>query len=140
MDALNVGPAPGLVYFIRAGQSKMVKIGWTADLRVRLSGLQSGNDRPLRVLLALPGDRSFEAELHSQFHRWRRIGEWFWLDASIMRFVADHLPTCAWRSDPTKARFMATPRSLPMPRNRRAVGVRSLDIGPNLHHRPGGAQ
>ena len=115
---------PGCVYFIRAGQSKAVKIGWTADLRVRLSGLQTGNDKPLRVLLALRGDREVEAGIHHRFRRWRRSGEWFWLHEEIMQFVAEHIGACLWRHDPKRAKFMATPRSLPMPRNRSAVGVR----------------
>jgi hypothetical protein len=118
---------PGVVYFIRAGQSKMVKIGWTRDLRVRLSGLQSGNEKPLRVMLAIVGDRQLEADLHLRFRRWRRIGEWFWLDDTIMDFIARELPNCTWRHDPSRAKFMATPRSLPIPRNRRAAGVRTRE-------------
>ncbi len=85
---------PGYVYFIRAGKTQFVKIGWTSDLRMRLSVLQTGNQAKLKVLRVLPGSRNTEVSIQVLFGRWRRRGEWFWLDAEIAKFIDDSAKDC----------------------------------------------
>lgn len=69
-----------MIYFIYDDLSNAVKIGYTEDLEKRLSGLQTGNPRPLRVLMYIDGDLSREAEFHAEYADFRMEGEWF--DAS----------------------------------------------------------
>ncbi len=42
--------AQGVVYFIRAGTSDNIKIGWTSNLKDRVRKLQCANPAPLRVI------------------------------------------------------------------------------------------
>ena len=80
----------GLVYFVQAGKQKAIKIGWTQDLRVRFSVLQTGNIAPLRIRLALFGSEKLEKALHRRFVTDHRRGEWFWFGDEIKGFIASH--------------------------------------------------
>jgi hypothetical protein len=69
---------PGYVYFIRAGQSGPIKIGWSKDVGGRLSQLQTGNAERLTVLVSVPTTPDLERRLHDLLARHRRPGgEWF---------------------------------------------------------------
>lgn len=75
--ARPVRTAPGVVYFIRSGDSGAIKIGYAGNLVERLKELQIGNPCELAVVLAIPGDHGIERRFHSMFARDRIRGEWF---------------------------------------------------------------
>ena len=55
-----------MIYFLRAGDSDHVKIGWSKDadaLRRRIATLQTGQPLPLVVLRTLDADRWCEGWL-----------------------------------------------------------------------------
>lgn len=58
------------------------KIGYTSDLKARLSMLQTGNPEPLRVhhAIEVPNEdraRRVERKIHSELSYKRVLGEWF---------------------------------------------------------------
>lgn len=65
------------IYVIGADQSDLVKVGVAVDPAGRLSTLQCGSPVRLRLLATLPGSGVQERELHRQFARYRKAGEWF---------------------------------------------------------------
>jgi hypothetical protein len=81
----TISPIRSMVYFIEgAGR---VKIGWTSDLRGRLSALQSASPVPLRVLASLRASRHMELELHDRFAEFRLHGEWFELADPVRLYI-----------------------------------------------------
>lgn len=86
--------ASGFVYFISDG--RFIKIGKAADVKKRLSGIQTGNANKLYVLYEIPCNsmkcaEKLEMRLHWLYkeHCWR--GEWF----NLMQM----LPHEEWRYD-----------------------------------------
>lgn len=78
----------GLVYFIAARQSGMVKIGFTSKTaQERLAGLQTGSSETLEVLATIPGSTKDESELHRRFSALRITGEWFKLEGALRSFI-----------------------------------------------------
>jgi hypothetical protein len=67
----------GVVYFIEAPATGLVKIGKTTDLQKRFAALSTQSPTPLRLLKAIPGYSSEERALHKRFREHRRHGEWF---------------------------------------------------------------
>lgn len=65
------------VYFIRAGDNGPVKIGTAIDVSARLSELQCGNHKELRVLRVIPGGYCEESFLHRIYAARAIRGEWF---------------------------------------------------------------
>lgn len=55
----------------------VVKIGYTNDVKRRLSTLQTGHTRPLKVIRLFEGGPAEEATLHALFADVRTKGEWF---------------------------------------------------------------
>ncbi len=84
----SIGP---WVYFIQSGGSDgPVKVGTTkGDPMRRLADMQTGNPTVMRLLLAIPGDRSVEQAHHALFDagRIRRNGEWFRATPQLMVFI-----------------------------------------------------
>jgi hypothetical protein len=70
----------GWVYFAEADGA--TKIGFSKDNPDgRVSALQGGNPHPLKLIVAVPGDRRMEKHLHQMFYLYRLKGEWFRSDA-----------------------------------------------------------
>ena len=69
----------GAVYFVRAGDLPVVKIGWSTDVARRVAELQTANAAQLRLLASMPGTLVTERTLHERFSyaRSREDGEWF---------------------------------------------------------------
>ena len=77
-----------VVYFIRNGSR--VKIGWTTNLRTRLSSLSLP---PSAVATLIPGGPAEEKMLHKRFCRTRVKGtEWFEDSSAIKAYIAGHEP------------------------------------------------
>jgi len=73
-----------LVYFVRNGTR--IKIGWTTNLKVRLTALSLPRDA---VALTIPGGPSEEDWLHEKFAK-ARVGrtEWFEVVPELEAFIA----------------------------------------------------
>jgi hypothetical protein len=76
------------VYLISAGDPKFVKIGFTTCLEQRLRSLRTASHVEPVVLLAIPGTRSLERELHIRFASARHSREWFRLTEEVEGFIA----------------------------------------------------
>ncbi|OXM69624.1 GIY-YIG nuclease family protein [Amycolatopsis vastitatis] len=75
-NELPVQP-PGYIYLIQDSVSKMVKIGYSANVTQRHKNLQGNNPNILVLLWHTPGDRALEDALHQLFAKRRVRGEWF---------------------------------------------------------------
>lgn len=78
--------ARSIVYFLRSEQTALIKIGTSTRYRSRLTQLQSEHG-PLRLLLAVPGMRAREAELHAAFAAQRVSGEWFRAERELLLWI-----------------------------------------------------
>jgi Meiotically up-regulated gene 113 len=74
---LNFPKGISCVYVIGDPDQRVVKIGWSTNLRSRLANLQCGSALPLRLLWAARGGRALEDALHAWFNDQRLEGEWF---------------------------------------------------------------
>lgn len=66
-----------LVYIARNNCSGKIKIGWTIDLRKRLSALKSSSGADFHLIRTIDGGRRIEKWLHKKFAPQRIEGEWF---------------------------------------------------------------
>jgi hypothetical protein len=73
------------IYFALCGRE--VKIGYTRDLKARISALQTGNATPIEVLLAFDGPIAVEKYLHNRFDDLRIRGEWFTYGSAIRQWL-----------------------------------------------------
>lgn len=78
------------VYFLRAGDTDAVKIGWAECVATRVRRLQEGNHLPLRVIREIPGaGRREENKLHRHFSGQQIVGEWFRYTAEMLTVEPD---------------------------------------------------
>ena len=116
------------IYFIRAGESDMVKIGFTepwVGVDRRIASLQSGHYEALSVLRIFDGSRRTERWLHLHYADRRVRGEWF-------RFCEEMLTVIPGEIHTLPRRFVAVGPSSPstyVPDLARVIGVTS-------HRRP----
>jgi hypothetical protein len=80
------------VYFVQAGEDGPIKIGFAADVRKRLSGLQVNCPARIRPLGMVDGDKSTERQLHSRFAHLRVCGEWFTPAPELLALIAEADP------------------------------------------------
>jgi hypothetical protein len=76
---------PGLIYFIRAGET--VKIGYTMNVAKRMAGLQSCNPETLELLAAFHGGQADERSVHRIFASLHLRGEWFRYDKAVIEYI-----------------------------------------------------
>jgi Meiotically up-regulated gene 113 len=71
--------AVGYVYFIKAVETGLTKIGFTLDLKTRYRDLRRSTANSCTLLLEtwVESDQSLEEELHHRFAAQRVKGEWF---------------------------------------------------------------
>lgn len=82
------GDSGSFVYFIQAGESPTIKIGFCkGDPSRRLRQLQTSSPARLRLLLAVSGGQRKEQALHRQFAGLRINGEWFRADQALLDFI-----------------------------------------------------
>jgi hypothetical protein len=89
---LNRDTSRDRVYFIQEGNGGPIKIGWAARVDRRLSQLQPGNPRPLRIAGTMPGGVKEERELHRKFKDTRLYGEWFAPSAELLIYIQENCP------------------------------------------------
>jgi hypothetical protein len=79
----------GLVYFIRAVESRRVKIGFSKDVNDRLRDLQIGSPEVLEIEAVVAAADLPERMLHKRFLACRKHGEWFVSTPELEAFIAD---------------------------------------------------
>ena len=72
---------PGFVYLITDGTA--VKVGYSVKPQARVSELQTGNPRELRLLATKAGTEADEAAIHQQFMADNLLLEWFKPSAAL---------------------------------------------------------
>lgn len=73
----------GFVYFIRAGTSARVKIGWALNPVKRMTELQTGCPDVLHLIGTVAGAPALERLFHRTFAEHRIQGEWFTIDYTV---------------------------------------------------------
>jgi len=68
---------PGFIYFIQGASGGPIKIGYTANIGMRLKELQTGFPDTLIILCAKKGWINEERDYHRAFSEYRLKGEWF---------------------------------------------------------------
>lgn len=79
------------VYFILASEVNRVKIGFSDNIRGRLSGIQSGSPCKLYLIGVAEGSKLLEQVLHEKFEPFRFHGEWFKYSDSIQDFLMQYV-------------------------------------------------
>ncbi|MGL5881287.1 MAG: GIY-YIG nuclease family protein [Xenococcaceae cyanobacterium] len=74
-----------LVYLIGNKRDGLIKIGVSQNVEKRLKDLQSVYKTPLEIIATKRGSFDAEKELHKKFSQFRRHGEWFIWDDSIVQ-------------------------------------------------------
>jgi hypothetical protein len=78
----------GLVYIIRAEESRRVKIGYTSTEPIRrLAALQTGSPDRLSIVATVPGSMRLERSIHETLRASRSHGEWFSDTEEVRKFV-----------------------------------------------------
>lgn len=80
----------GLIYVV--GYDDYVKIGFTKDLRKRMSQLQTACPQRLHAHHTLPGTIANEQALHKSFAKSRLTNEWFRLSGPIADWIETQRP------------------------------------------------
>jgi hypothetical protein len=75
------------VVYIAQAANGLVKIGFTSDLKRRLTELHSDAASPVEYLFTAPGDKRLEMLLHSQFADVRERGEWFRCEGNLASII-----------------------------------------------------
>ena len=90
LDAEHLGEPVGTIYFIRAGDTDKVKIGYTQfEPEERLRRLQAGSSERLVLLATMDGTLREERALHRQFKVDNVGGEWFILSRELETFISE---------------------------------------------------
>lgn len=77
------------VYFILCPAVNAVKIGYSTNLKSRISSLQTGNPERLKLLTWMPGGRKEESILHNFFADYSvGVGEWFNYVGDLRKYIA----------------------------------------------------
>lgn len=81
-----------MIYFLRAGDTDLCKIGWTNNVARRVAVLQAGNHLRLTVIRQVEGGRGSEAWLHNHFRRYRVEREWYRFHPDMLTVEPGYLP------------------------------------------------
>lgn len=78
-------------YLIEDAEAGLVKIGHAANPWARMSELQAGNPRELRIVALLPpGGETEERAMHRRFYEDRVRGEWFRWSPDLRELAVRH--------------------------------------------------
>ena len=75
------------VYFILGIGTELVKIGYTAQLRQRLTDLQVGSPVKLVPITTIDGDMPIEKAIHKLLEKHRSHGEWFHMTDEVLDVI-----------------------------------------------------
>lgn len=120
------GLTTGFVYFIRAGRTANLKIGWAADPHRRLDALQTGCPHRLHLVGFIAGGLADEQVWHDRWRHLRVRGEWFALqndlrDAVNRRLMAADATCYIHIKTDWRAVRKAAAQSVPAPFPQRAA-------------------
>lgn len=85
----------GHIYFVRAIETKFVKIGFAENVKKRVNELQVGCPFALLIEHTFPSVFDFEAYLHEQFNQYHYRGEWFVYSREVKSFI-DYTKSFPW--------------------------------------------
>lgn len=77
-----------VVYFVSLDDLSKVKIGWTGNMRRKLTFFRNSTPSEPTVHLTLLGGYDLEQQLHRRFKIDRIVREWFRLSPAIKEFIA----------------------------------------------------
>lgn len=77
----------GTIYFIECPALNAVKIGYTTNIKARLSAIQTGNPLPVRVLATFPGTRRQERLIQKALKEFQLMREWFILNDTVKEII-----------------------------------------------------
>lgn len=87
------------VYMIRAGETEMVKIGWSGqDVEARRGDLQGAHYEELHTVRTIDGPRAVEGWLHRHFRTSRVRREWFRFHPEMLTISIDDVRPAAKRA------------------------------------------
>lgn len=82
------------VYFVQAKELKLIKIGVSENLKLRLMDMQVGSPDMLEVLLSFSihgqSARMAESNLHLKFKACNAHNEWFKPSEELLAFIEEH--------------------------------------------------
>ncbi len=81
-----------MIYFIENLETKHIKIGFTTDIKNRLSNLQTSSPYELKVLAVCEGNDKTEKELHIKFNDYHTRGEWFNPNKELIDYISQFPP------------------------------------------------
>lgn len=81
------------VYFILSGDADCVKIGFSENIKKRLSGLQSASPSKLVLIAVAKGGPEQERAIHARFKKFNLSGEWFEYSREIQSFLLEFAET-----------------------------------------------
>lgn len=79
-----------VVYFVSLDDPSKVKIGWTGNMRRKLTFFRNSTPTEPTVHLTLLGGYDLEQQLHRRFKADRIVREWFRVSEQIAAFIASH--------------------------------------------------
>jgi hypothetical protein len=79
---------PGFVYFKLNPTTRLIKIGFTSDLKTRSQELNRKEGTKLETLGIITAGFRYEARLHRMFARYRWAGEWFEPSDLILKYIS----------------------------------------------------
>jgi len=82
------------IYFVQAGEDGPIKIGYSVDIKRRISELATASPYPLRLLGYMRGDGVRESEIQNSFARYRIHGEWFFPSWRLKKLIHQEAVQC----------------------------------------------
>lgn len=82
-----------MIYFITTEDNKFIKIGYTKNLKARLSNIQTGCPYTLTVLRTVRENISLEKTIHQELYRYHVRGEWFSYNKEVSDYISNVLDT-----------------------------------------------
>jgi DNA-binding XRE family transcriptional regulator len=76
-----------MIYFIQNTETKHIKIGYSDNVRSRLSDLQISSPHELAILTICEGGIEVEKELHDKFNDHYVRGEWFNPSEELISYI-----------------------------------------------------
>jgi hypothetical protein len=77
-----------MIYLI-SHNDQFLKVGYTNNIKKRLSQLQCSSPIKLKLLHLIDGDTSLESDIHNLFKHISTSGEWFEYNQSILDYFSD---------------------------------------------------
>ena len=78
-----------MIYFIKNTGTSHIKVGYAANPKARLNGMQTANSYELVLLGMMEGSVKDEWNLHSMLDKHRVRGEWYYPCPKLEKLIAD---------------------------------------------------